>query len=448
MSKVSIIMPSLNVKNYIVECMDSVLSQTLQDIEILAIDAGSTDGTLEILKNYASKDSRVQVIVSDKKSYGYQLNLGISMAKGEYIGVVETDDFIEQDMFEVLYAKAIEEKADYVKGTAQAFMDVSPKVRMKNTIWCVSDKKQMNRVICPQKNPELFVTDRFLWLGIYRSDFIKNIKLNESPGAAFQDIGFSFQVIKNAERAVYLDKNVYFYRQDNGNASSHDVRAFQYLEAEYQYVKSFLDETDMEWNRYYYLKMLNQCLGRFRMMAVTGRFWEQTYEKMQIIRLWLAEAVEKGILTEYIVGDERWEKLQYLIESPEKLFEKYVQYYCDGMQRIHRRAVTKKNEPFIIFGCGKLGKFCCALLKSKYPDSLILFCDNNSELWGTKIQGTKVLSPKAAINGHPNATYIIAMYKHRDSVRQQLEMNKILEEQICEYTMGEDLLLFQWKPSK
>ena len=98
MPKISIIMPSLNVAAYIRECIESVINQTITDIEILCIDAGSTDGTLEILEEYAIKDSRIRLIKSDKKSYGYQINTGIDMAMGEYLGIVETDDCIETDM--------------------------------------------------------------------------------------------------------------------------------------------------------------------------------------------------------------------------------------------------------------------------------------------------------------------------------------------------------------
>ena len=102
MPKVSVIMPSLNVVQYIQECMESVVRQTLSDIEIICVDAGSTDGTLEILQEFAKKDQRMSIIVSDKKSYGYQMNLGLKAAKGEYIGIVETDDFIEPNMYEDL----------------------------------------------------------------------------------------------------------------------------------------------------------------------------------------------------------------------------------------------------------------------------------------------------------------------------------------------------------
>ena len=110
MPEISVIMPSLNVAPYIRECMDSVLCQSLKNIEILCIDAGSTDGTWEILEEYARKDVRVQLIRSDKKSYGYQMNLGLKAANGEYIGIVETDDYILPETFEELCTNPIPDK--------------------------------------------------------------------------------------------------------------------------------------------------------------------------------------------------------------------------------------------------------------------------------------------------------------------------------------------------
>ena len=98
---VTVIMPSLNVSRYIRTCMDSVVGQSLHDLEILCIDAGSIDGTLEILKEYAQSDNRIQVLQSDVKSYGKQINMGIEQARGKYIAVVETDDYIDLHMYDI-----------------------------------------------------------------------------------------------------------------------------------------------------------------------------------------------------------------------------------------------------------------------------------------------------------------------------------------------------------
>jgi glycosyltransferase involved in cell wall biosynthesis len=90
--KVSVILPSLNVVEYIEECLFSVINQTLKEIEIICVDAGSTDGTLDIIRKYQNLDTRIHLIQSEIKSYGKQMNMGVSAAKGEYVGIVETDD--------------------------------------------------------------------------------------------------------------------------------------------------------------------------------------------------------------------------------------------------------------------------------------------------------------------------------------------------------------------
>ena len=100
---VSIIMPSLNVANYIEECLASAVNQTLKEIEIICIDAGSTDGTAEIIERYAEKDKRIRLIKTEFKSYGAQVNLGIRLARGYYIAILETDDYVSCDMYENLY---------------------------------------------------------------------------------------------------------------------------------------------------------------------------------------------------------------------------------------------------------------------------------------------------------------------------------------------------------
>ena len=88
MAKVSIIIPTYNVEEYLEECMDSVVRQTLQDIEIICINDGSTDGSLEILKRYAQNDKRIIIVDKENGGYGIGMNIGLDKATGEYIGMV------------------------------------------------------------------------------------------------------------------------------------------------------------------------------------------------------------------------------------------------------------------------------------------------------------------------------------------------------------------------
>ena len=107
MVKVSVIIPVYNVEDYLKECLDSVLSQTLKDIEVICVDDCSTDDSLKILQEYANNDDRIKIIKNEKNSgQGFSRNEGIKKATGEYIGFVDSDDFIDLNLFEISFKKA------------------------------------------------------------------------------------------------------------------------------------------------------------------------------------------------------------------------------------------------------------------------------------------------------------------------------------------------------
>lgn len=103
MPKVSLIVPTYNVEQYLVECMESITNQTLEDIEVICINDGSTDGSLSILQSYADKDKRIIIVDKENGGYGIGMNIGLEIATGEYIGIVEPDDFVPVNMFGNLY---------------------------------------------------------------------------------------------------------------------------------------------------------------------------------------------------------------------------------------------------------------------------------------------------------------------------------------------------------
>lgn len=143
-------------------CMDSVLGQTLRDIEILCVDAGSTDGTAEILREYAERDPRVTVLLSDRKSYGYQMNLGMDAAKGKYMGIVETDDWAEPDMFETLFAAAEADRLDVAKAGYYLYY-TEPEER--NEPCPVTSEAFGKRIFCPRTDLVPWSRWRFLRRG-------------------------------------------------------------------------------------------------------------------------------------------------------------------------------------------------------------------------------------------------------------------------------------------
>ena len=106
--KVSVVIPVYNVERYLRQCLDSVINQTLKEIEIIIVNDGSKDSSLSIIKEYAAADNRITVIDKPNGGYGESMNRGFDKATGEYIGIIESDDYAELDMFEKLYATACE----------------------------------------------------------------------------------------------------------------------------------------------------------------------------------------------------------------------------------------------------------------------------------------------------------------------------------------------------
>ena len=244
---VSVLMPSLNTARYIREALDSVVNQTLKDIEIICIDAGSTDGTREIIAEYVERDGRIRIIDSPIKSYGYQMNTGLDAARGRYIGIVEPDDHVLPEMYEELYGQAISENLDVIKGNCNfcsTGKDGSAISRFQPlfTAWG-RDKNRYGCVFDMADVPET-VREGALgtWSGIYRRDFLleNHVRYNESPGASFQDVGLYFQTALCARRFKAVEKAYYNYRVDNPSSSRNDKSKLMVLWKEYEALFNWL----------------------------------------------------------------------------------------------------------------------------------------------------------------------------------------------------------------
>lgn len=238
--KVSIVVPVCNVERYLKECLDSVVKQTLQEIEIICVDDGSTDHSLEILNEYKQKDDRIKVITKKNSGYGNTMNVGMDAATGLYIGIVESDDYVEENMFERLYDTACKFDAEIVKSDHYIFSTKEGKCN-KN-IQYICPEKYYGKVLNADTCEEIYDFVMMNWTGIYKTDFIRknNIRHNETPGASFQDNGFWFQAISLAKSVVMLHEAFYYYRQDNPNSSINSKKKVYCICDEYNYIQSFV----------------------------------------------------------------------------------------------------------------------------------------------------------------------------------------------------------------
>ena len=214
---VSVLVPIYNVERYLRECLDSLECQTLSDIEIICINDGSTDSSRAIIQDYLDRDSRFKVIDKPNSGYGASMNMGLDKCTGEYIGIVESDDFIDSDAFEKMYLAAKKYDAQVVKSDFYLYWSYPNEVNRRFG-WV---DEIIEGHINPQIERDVFYRKPSIWSAIYKHSFIcdNNIRFLETPGASYQDAGFNFKVWASSDNAVLINEAYLHYRQDNEASS-------------------------------------------------------------------------------------------------------------------------------------------------------------------------------------------------------------------------------------
>lgn len=224
--KLSVIVPVYNVENYLGQCLESILNQTLQDIEIICINDGSKDSSKDIISKYKSRDKRITQIDKANGGYGCACNTGLKLAKGEYISIIEPDDFIDNRMFEDLYNLAIKNDADIVKSPFYEYKDSAdgrePEISKIN--W--SEEYNMPEGVFRINDcTQLMYFHPSIWSCIYKKSFLAKHKISfiEAKGAGWVDNPFQVQTLCLAKRIVYTDTAYYHYRLTNPASSSNII---------------------------------------------------------------------------------------------------------------------------------------------------------------------------------------------------------------------------------
>ena len=238
--KVSIIVPVYNVEKYLRQCLDSIISQTLKEIEIICLNDGSTDSSLSILEDYSRNDSRIRIISKSNSGYGHTMNTGIREAVGDYVGIIESDDFIAPGMYEKLYQEAVQHNVDVVKADFNYYWS-KPQERISDSK--LFDKLITKKVFNPRENFPIFEISPCVWAGLYKRSFLRdnNIQFLETPGASYQDIGFNFKVWLFAKSVYLLPEKFVFYRQDNELSSINNKNKVFCVCDEYDSIERLID---------------------------------------------------------------------------------------------------------------------------------------------------------------------------------------------------------------
>lgn len=237
--KVSVLVPICNVEKYLAQCLDSLVKQTLREIEIICINDGSTDNSLSIIKDFAAKDNRIVIIDKPNSGYGDSMNRGLSVANGEYIGIVESDDFADSVMFEKLYQLSANGMADIVRSNYYEYWDDKGDIEFLE-----ADITQYDKVISLSDEPTLLLMYPAIWSAIYRKAFLlkNDIRFLPTPGASYQDTSFFIKTICKAQNIVYTKDKFLHYRQDNASSSVKQcsLQKAKYVHTEFQECDEFL----------------------------------------------------------------------------------------------------------------------------------------------------------------------------------------------------------------
>jgi len=409
--KVSVILPTLNAADRIEKCLKSIMGQSLAEIEIICVDAGSTDGTCGLLERYAEADGRIRVVHSEQKSYGYQVNLGIELSRGEYIGIVEADDYIVKDMYEILYRNAHVSGADYVRANAYYTLSFGGEERR---IYHARNRMRdgyYGRLIQVGEEPEAMLYSDYIniWDGIYSREFLnrKKIRLHETPGASYQDAGFAILCAVECEKIMFLKDYLYCYCFDNNGSSVKDQAKYKCTLDEFSWIGEELrhrEKTEEKYEVLYRSFLMDACCWNVHRLTreYRKRFLEEVPEEF------VKDYRDDFFGTAYGWKSFLLELCGGKIECP-PVFDEYKLETKRGMDSLTEALLSHK--PLVLLGLpvrwASNWSTVIEMIEFLKPGAAWAIADNSTQRHGQVFCGKKVLSVQDAVDRYPDARFLL-----------------------------------------
>lgn len=211
---VSIVVPVFNTEKYIKQCLDSIIGQTLENIEIICVDNGSTDNSIDIIRKYEKVERNVKVIFHPFGRQGGARNEGVRIARGEYIGFVDSDDFVDENMFKRMYDKVTKCKADMAICGVNLYLD-------KDRIYVEKDPNILpNCDAVKVADNKLLFRNLTAWNKLYKREFLLKNKIVFPEGLYHEDQFYVTKAYILANKICVLKEPHYFYRKQRDNQVS------------------------------------------------------------------------------------------------------------------------------------------------------------------------------------------------------------------------------------
>ncbi len=348
--KVSVLVPVYNTARYLVQCLNSLIAQTLTAIEIICINDGSTDASLAILQQFQQRDPRIIIINKPNSGYGDSMNQGLQRAQGEYIAILESDDFARPEMLATLYGLAIANatatqgvdlvRADFFyyteKTGATTQTGVRPAIiRKAGRIY----NRGQRRPFTAAQYPAILRLPPAIWSGLYRREFLieQQIGFLPTPGASYQDTSFAFKTLALAQSIIFTSAALLYYRTDNPHSSVKAADKIWVICKEHQEIDRFLRSHPELSSFAQYSHIINQYKGylwsAWRIDAAYRDafivYFAQVFRQLQ--------AEGKLPLRFYLQAG--WRQLHWLLHNPIR-FRRYV----DGLAQRHQATVQRRQR--------------------------------------------------------------------------------------------------------
>ena len=451
MHKISVIIPVYNVEPYIRKCLDSVINQTYENLEILLIDDGSTDESGRICDEYAVKDSRIIVYHKENGGLSSALNIGLNNFTGEYLGFVDSDDWIEPDMYHALIG-AINgvdiSVCSYYKDTFDTTQRIQNAKKITDSI--ISSE---NMLLYPLMRDYYMGYCGYIWNKLYTTELINKSELffDEKIKYAMDVLFYETLVSKTGCIGAYIDKPLYHYLQRSGaitKSESFNIKT-DILDV-YKRVEALLPNEYKYWARGFYCyhaSVIYELAIKKSDMKMLSKMQEAIRVHFKDYELTNIDFPDKINRMARFLPDESCSTVESVYESIQddisrRIFTARFLYYLSG-DKHHMDAMlwdinkaasinefktifdfleddTAHSHDVILYGAGVIGTIAFQMLneKSIFP---IAFCDSSTIRQGGTLLGAPIISPDDLIENHAGAIVIITTGQFNNEIKKYLE---------------------------